>query len=1231
MLKKSISFFIIVIICMAVFTEEHSPYKESIDRARAYYERQEYTKAIEELKSVLGSPNKEEVAFAYYFIGYCYFAQNDYTTAINFFEKSLEYDPNYLESIEMIGILYSYFHDKNKQLKLSLKYLLRAEEMRSKNEHVYFEIAGVYAIKKDLEKAVIYLDKAVYYGYEIDIIKRDPDLENLHNTLYYQRLINNAHKLKTAKEYWKKAKQAEKNYDYANAVANYKLSLNEFILVVGEESLNAAACYSFLAAAYDDTGEYDKAIEYYEKTLAICLKSLGEDHPDTTANYTNLGISYNKKGEYDKAISYFEKDLAACLKTLGENSQEAASIYNNIGGAYRSKGDYNKAVNYHEKALAICLKVLGENHQDTAICYDNLGSVYHLKGEINKTLTCYEKALSIFLKVLGSNHPAVARSYNNIGTNYISIGEYEKAVSYFEKALAIMIKTVGENHTDTAASYNNIGMAYNEMGEYDKAIGYYQKALSVHLKVLGENHSDTATTYNNLASTYLFKGEYDKALEFYEKVLAVFLKVLGENHPDTAAVYNNIAEVYLVKGEYEKALSYFEKSLAIMLKTLDKDHPNMGPCYNNIGQAYHCKGEYDKAIGYYEKALEISSKTFGENHPETAVININNGLTYYQKGEYDKAIGYFEKAFAVLKKSGARQEAIICSNNLGILYLNLKNYQKAKIYFEEAIAVVEQARSQVGSGKAEFMARNIESYYYSLKCSALLKDPKGVFAASEAMRARGFLDRLSLNAALSVEGVSEADRKKMIELNDELESLVRQREHELKKEIAEQDRERLVKLADAILAKEKEFAALDAKLMKNERYKNLRRPALADLARAQKLCTDKSVILEYVIWEGTDENRQSYCLVITGKGTAVVELDKDFDYSGAVETLRDAVMASTYDPEAVDEPAALLYAALITPLEKELEGVEQLVIVPDGPLAFLPFDALKKQVGGPYLCESYAISLSPSVSVMMMVKGRSYKANRKELLAFGGAVYSKEGAGVDRGKLKGKKERGLEILEKENTAKTAIYEGLGIYYDTLGFSWENLPGTLEEVKQINGEVFGRKNTLLFTGADVSEQKVKELSRSNVLKEYKVIHFACHGYYEQSYPSFSSIIFSEVSKALPGPEDGYLTVEEAALLKLEVELVNMSACETGLGKIVRGDGVVGLTRALLVAGSNRVGVTLWSVADDATSEFMVQVYKKVVKEKKSIKQAYHETKLEFIRSNNFSSPYFWSPFVLYGSF
>jgi CHAT domain-containing protein len=94
---------------------------------------------------------------------------------------------------------------------------------------------------------------------------------------------------------------------------------------------------------------------------------------------------------------------------------------------------------------------------------------------------------------------------------------------------------------------------------------------------------------------------------------------------------------------------------------------------------------------------------------------------------------------------------------------------------------------------------------------------------------------------------------------------------------------------------------------------------------------------------------------------------------------------------------------------------------------------------------------------------------------------------------------------------------------------------------------------------------------------------------------------------------------------------MSACETGLGKIVRGDGVVGLTRALLVAGSNRVGVTLWSVADDATSQFMLQVYKKVVKEKKSFKQAYHETKLEFIRSNNFSSPYFWSPFVLYGSF
>jgi len=344
--------------------------------------------------------------------------------------------------------------------------------------------------------------------------------------------------------------------------------------------------------------------------------------------------------------------------------------------------------------------------------------------------------------------------------------------------------------------------------------------------------------------------------------------------------------------------------------------------------------------------------------------------------------------------------------------------------------------------------------------------------------------------------------------------------------------------------------------------------------------------------------------------------------------MRQAVLRSVDDPATPAEPAAALYAALIAPLEQRLAGIDRIIIVPDGPLAFLPFDALRQNSGAPYLCQRFTVTLSPSISVSLMVRSRTHPARDGEMIAFGGALYAPGNRGVDRGQLKGKHERGLTVTAKEEAAAQSSVGQLAGFYDALGYTWDNLPGTLEEVTRIIGEVYGNKGVRLLTGPEVSERSVKELSRQAKLKKYKVIHFACHGYYEQSYPSFSSIVFSEVSKSLAGPEDGYLNVEEAALLSLESDLVNLSACETGLGKLVQGDGVVGLTRALMVAGSDRVGVTLWTVADDATCRFMIAVYARAVREKKTYAEAYRETKLEFIQSKEYASPYFWSPFILY---
>jgi CHAT domain-containing protein len=177
--------------------------------------------------------------------------------------------------------------------------------------------------------------------------------------------------------------------------------------------------------------------------------------------------------------------------------------------------------------------------------------------------------------------------------------------------------------------------------------------------------------------------------------------------------------------------------------------------------------------------------------------------------------------------------------------------------------------------------------------------------------------------------------------------------------------------------------------------------------------------------------------------------------------------------------------------------------------------------------------------------------------------------------------------------------------------------------------FSGAEPTVFLGQDVSEARIKELSQSGALKKYPIIHFACHGYFDETEPSWSSIIFSEVSGLVNTEDDGFLSIPEIAILDLDARMVILSACETGLGRVKRGDGMVGLTRSFLVAGTSNVGVSLWSIADDATVEFMNAVYRKVIESRLSFKEAYYQTKNEFRRrGDRWSHPLFWAAFVIY---
>jgi CHAT domain-containing protein len=311
-----------------------------------------------------------------------------------------------------------------------------------------------------------------------------------------------------------------------------------------------------------------------------------------------------------------------------------------------------------------------------------------------------------------------------------------------------------------------------------------------------------------------------------------------------------------------------------------------------------------------------------------------------------------------------------------------------------------------------------------------------------------------------------------------------------------------------------------------------------------------------------------------------------------------------------------LYRYLIAPVEGHLVGVSNLWIVPDGALALLPFESLVLP-DGRYLVEAYDIRYVQSIRVAQILRGRTYDQPRKPLLAFGGAIYEKgKDSGRETNGPSGDRERKAWEMAVAVTASRSPRQG----------EWKNLPGTLAEVEAI-GTLY--PDARVLTGIDAAESRLKAMAAAGELANYRVLHFATHGMVVPDSPELSALVLSQTEPDGPDREDGFLSMGEVAKLRLAADLVTLSACETGLGRIYSGEGVVGLGQAFLVAGANGVILSLWQVSDESTKELMVAIYGLAEKEGIPFDQALTRVKREFIKNREYSHPFYWAPFVYYG--
>ncbi len=985
----------------------------------------------------------------------------------------------------------------------------------------------------------------------------------------------------------------ENKGDYINAEALYVQALEINKKMLGENHFNTAGSMNNLAEIYYRNIDYIKAEDFYLQALEMFRAILGENHRETARSISGLADLYTAKGDYDKAELLYIQALEIHKKVLGDNHPDTATSINNLASLYHSKADYNKAEPLYIQALEIRKKILGDNHPETAISINNLATIYRSKGNYDKAELLYIQAIETLKKSLGDSNPKTVSLISNLATLYSQTGEYTKSEPLLIQTLAIRRKVLGDSHPETAISIDSLGSLYHSKGDYDKAEPLYIQALEIRKKILGDNHPETAISINNLANNYERKKDHNNAEFLYIQALGIFRKMLGDNHPETANSINNLAAVYQNKGDYDKALPLYTQALEIRRNILGNSHFSTANSINNLAGLYHSKGDYDKAEPLYIQALEIFRKVQGENHPDTA-YSINNLATlYYRKGEYEKVIKYNIEANDAREKELTRNLALGSERQKRLYlqkYASETNFTLS-LHVQNAPNNLE-ARKSALTEVLRRKGRSIDAVNQSVEALRKRSSPEDVALLDELSQKNAFLSNLT------IQGLGKRtpeEYKKLLEsVREEVEALqykISERSAEfrtLSKPITLEAVQRLIP-KDATLV---EFASYHLRDAKADKYRTPR----------------------YVVYLLNSEGEPDW--VDLGLAAPIDKLIDDLR-----EKLRDGKTSVNRE---IKPLARKLDKLVMQPVRKLAGKGKQLLIAPDGKLNLLPFAALVDE-SGKFLVENNKIS---------------YLTSGRDLLRLDVKIENKQAPVI------------IGDPDFGPIPDAASIKKGSTLYARLGF--KRLASTEPEARAIKE---------LFPDADLLLQEQATEEAVNKLNAPLILHIATHGFFLQEEVApvpnpdetrIGEIIGTDTSNklsdiridnpllrsgiALTGAnlhqnesDQGIFTALKTTAVNLwGTKVVVLSACNTGVGEVKTGDGIYGLRRALVLAGSETQLMSLWPVSDKGTKELMIDYYSRLQKDEGRA-DALRNVQLTLLKNRKLgrSHPFYWASFIQSG--
>ena len=921
------------------------------------------------------------------------------------------------------------------------------------------------------------------------------------------------------------------------------------------------------------------------------------------------------RSDYGTAADRYEAALALYSESFDTPNPLTAKAAANLAETANELGDYPLAIRSFELALSVYGQLAGNWRQATADAYNGLGNTYSHLGEIDRALTYYRQALDLQKQLFDARadeelHRALGTSYSNIGNLYSIRGEFDQALIYLRAALE-EFETAGQR-LYVGILYLNIGTTYERMGDYGQAMLYHEKSLRIFREHLPADHVYLATVYANIGICLEQEGYPTRAEDNYRRSLDIYLQRFGPAHPRVADAYSYLGSAHLQRQDYARALDFHQRALDIRRNHQRGPSEDMADSYTQLGFTYQALRDYATARDYFIRARQIYGRIYGPVNALYANAQTNISHTFYEQAEPDSGLFYLARALESLDFSPGLPDPFVQVRSLpellevsGLqseLYLmryradgRLADLEAATRSAERGMALIEYTKTRYAeqSSRSVLQREGFDLYETAIEIART----RAVRYADPSELEPAFTYAERGNNALLADALRETEARHYAGIPDSL--LARERALQADITHYEQQRFELLQQGGGISVAHMN-ALTDALFEKKHAYRQLIRrfeaayPDYYALKYDQRELSVRDVQTRLLqpgqtLVEYFDGEAGIYAFVVRPDSFFLVPLGDPAAIHHQVELLSRSLVGypqfyeDAYQADALYVNAAhALYRQLVAPLERHL--TETLIIVPGGRLGYVPFDALLRTRPEryeafrqhDYLLRHHRVSYAYSATLLSRMRGRGRSRAEQPFLGVAPAFAGTGG--------------GTRQLRHNQTEVNRLRARMG---------GEALTGTVATLDRFRAAA----------------------------ADYRLLHLATHGKANNVAGEYSYIAFAPDSDTT---EAAKLYVSELYNLRLDADMVVLSACESGTGEWQEGEGIIGMTRGFAYAGARSVLTALWLV-DDKTSLHLMDAFYGELQAGLAKDEALRRARLAYIdsRAHRRAHPYFWAAYTPVG--